>query len=310
MTSLGEVSRARPVPTPLTVEASHGGRVGEWLRHSLGAETMSCRVLSLNSGSQITEITLHRNGEDARYVLRRILNQEWMQREPDLATREAVALRLAVLTPILTPQLIAYRVQDREIPQGLVLMSHVPGTCWNVQRRPPPAELEELAAALRSIHRTSHELLAGLPEYSPHHWHDRADLRPPAWSTEQRAWTAAIEAFRGWRSAVVPRAEVLLHRDFHLQNILWDARGLRSIVDWILACRGQPEADLGHCRWNLCRQFGYAAAEQFARAYSAERYQRVWDVLAAVGGMPDTVPTSFQEQHNLDEFIVRAVAES
>jgi aminoglycoside phosphotransferase (APT) family kinase protein len=61
-----------------------------------------------------------------------------------------------------------------------------------------------------------------------------------------------------------------------------------AVVDWPNASVGVPEADAGHCRWNLAGRFGQAVADRFLALYQAlcgrPDYHPYWDIVAALGG--------------------------
>ena len=49
---------------------------------------------------------------------------------------------------------------------------------------------------------------------------------------------------------------MFLHRDFHPGNLLWTDERITGVVDWVSACAGPPEEDIGHCRANLAIRHG------------------------------------------------------
>ena len=60
-------------------------------------------------------------------VLRLHTNDAWLAEEPDLATREAVALRALAGTPVVAPSLIAVDESGEFCGRPAVLMSLLPG---------------------------------------------------------------------------------------------------------------------------------------------------------------------------------------
>lgn len=62
---------------------------------------------------------------------------------------------------------------------------------------------------------------------------------------------------------------VLLHGDFWPGNALWRDGRLVCVLDWEDALLGDPLADLGNARMELCMLFGTAAAAAFLRQYRA-----------------------------------------
>jgi hypothetical protein len=65
-----------------------------------------------------------------RVVLRRYVRVDWLAREPDLALREAQALRLAQWAEVVAPEVIAVYADVTECDVPSVLMSQV---VWRVQ---------------------------------------------------------------------------------------------------------------------------------------------------------------------------------
>ena len=75
---------------------------------------------------------------------------------------------------------------------------------------------------------------------------------------------------------------VFIHRDYHPTNVLWEDGVVSGVVDWVNACRGPAGVDVAHCRTNLAKMYGPAAAERFLVAYcrAAPDYVHYpyWDV--------------------------------
>jgi aminoglycoside phosphotransferase (APT) family kinase protein len=62
---------------------------------------------------------------------------------------------------------------------------------------------------------------------------------------------------------------VLLHGDYWPGNTLWRDGALVGVVDWEDAVLGDPLADVGNARMELCMLFGATAARDFTHAYHA-----------------------------------------
>ena len=78
--------------------------------------------------------------------------------------------------------------------------------------------------------------------------------------------------------------QTFIHRDFHPTNVLWHDGNVSGVVDWVNACRGPANVDVGHCRVNLALLHGVEVADQFLDAYLnvANRefeYNPYWDLL-------------------------------
>lgn len=61
----------------------------------------------------------------------------------------------------------------------------------------------------------------------------------------------------------------LLHGDMWPGNTLWRDGRLASVIDWEDAAVGDPLADIGNVRLELCLAYGPEAASEFTRRYRA-----------------------------------------
>jgi aminoglycoside phosphotransferase (APT) family kinase protein len=236
------------------------------------------RVMPLEGGtsSAVHAIEL-RSG--AQLVLRRYVRQDWLAEEPDIAIREATALQLVAGLP--APRLVKVDPDGNQAGAPAVLMTRIPGEHdW----RP---DLHKLAALLPGIHAIAPH---GLPSYAPY---TRQITEPPRWTTNPELWRRAFALF----DAPPPPHEIaLIHRDFHPGNVLWQNGKPTGIVDWPNASAGAPQADIGHCRWNLARTQGRHAADDFLQATEhAHDYHPYWDIVAALGGQDQNSPTPEDE---------------
>lgn len=214
-------------------------------------------------------------------VLRRYVNEG---DAPEMAIREATALQLVTNLP--APRLVKVDPGGSHAGAPAVLMTRVPGEHdW----RP---DLEQLAALLPRIHALDP---ANLPEYESYGLHTRT---PPPWTANPDVW---IKAFRLFDGPAPPHDTTLIHRDFHPGNVLWHEGRLTGVVDWPLASRGAPQADVGHCRWNLARTQGNQVADEFLAATGLD-YHPYWDVVAALGGQSESSLTRADE-----DFLVHAL---
>jgi Phosphotransferase enzyme family len=76
--------------------------------------------------------------------------------------------------------------------------------------------------------------------------------------------------------------------------VLWRGAAPAAVVDWPNASAGAPQADVGHCRWNLARTQDPRAADEFLKA-SGYDYHPYWDVVAALGGQEPSMFTPDDE---------------
>lgn len=153
-----------------------------------------------------------------------------------LAEREAAAHRIARAGGVPAPQVInTGRVGD----DVALVMTWSPGTQVAEQILASPAQAYAIGEAcgrtLATLHRTA--LPAGA----------RESLGPDAdWITWARGeFTDRVRAL--WLQPPFDRLrerEVLLHLDFHPENILLDGGQVSGLLDWANARLGPPEADL------------------------------------------------------------------
>jgi len=139
----------------------------------------------------------------------------------------------------------------------------------------------------------------------------------PEWTACPQAWTDIIEFARGPR----PQApESLIHRDYHPANLLWFRGRISGIVDWVNACRGPTNVDIGHCRRNLAILHGVAVADRFLEhCLEWADYNPYWDILSLLdtdldapvhsGWLDLGTPLSAADAHTrLDEYAASLVA--
>ena len=83
---------------------------------------------------------------------------------------------------------------------------------------------------------------------------------------------------------------VFLHRDFHPGNVLWTDGVITGVVDWVSACAGPPEEDIGHCRANLAIRHGQDWADEFLAIWQdltgTRDYHPYWDLTNVVSFDP------------------------
>ena len=217
-------------------------------------------------------------------VLRHIKDAEWLQREPYLIDSERIALELLADGIVPVPRHLA-----SDPSNGLLLMTHLPGAMITspsglTERLAPMGDLAARIAST-TVPRDVH-----LPAWRP--WAPE-ELAPPR-GGDATLWEAAFEAYSDATPAV-PVNPVLLHRDFHPLNLLWNGSEVSGVVDWVNACVGHPHAELGHCRWNLTVLVGTEAANTFLHAYLAGTggtFDPWWDLVTAIGLLPGPIGAS------------------
>ena len=266
------------------------GEALEWAARAVGdgARVVSARRLRGGTSSAMHEVVIERRrGGRERVVLRRYVRADWLAREPDLAVREARALRLASRAAVATPEVIAVDGDGSECDVPSVLMSRVAG---RVEMAPRDLDgwLRQMAEVLTAIHAVEGDELAEVQRYQT--WADLDGLAVPGWSREPGAWAAVIALARGPRPRVRQR---FIHRDYHPMNVLWSRGRLSGVVDWTNASVGPPGNDVGWCRGNLVASHGLKAAERFRAVYEAvagAEQHPVWDALVLIEVLPGDGP--------------------
>jgi aminoglycoside phosphotransferase (APT) family kinase protein len=252
-----------------------------WVEQTLGKAARVVGLKRLTGGltSIVHRLTVVRGGHREEYVLRWwVPGGEWEQ-----WFARAVPLETAVLTKLGASGIPCPRVigstTDAALGGPAVLMTRVPGKV-HLMPRDRERWLRQMAQMLVRIHALA---LDGKPFES---WLDRRQLSPPPDASRTGVWQDAISFVAEERA---PTRTCFLHRDYQHFNLLWSRERLTGVVDWIEACIGPPEVDVGHCRLNLTVLFSADVADRFLAIYEAESGQRAdawWDVHALLSYGP------------------------
>jgi len=276
-----------------------------WAAARLGGPVISARALRGGMSSAVHLLTVPDSGGQRRQaVLRRYVRPEVNAEEPDIAEREARALRAAEAVGVPTPALLAVDASGADAGVPAVLMSRLPG---RVDWWPSDMErwLRRLAGLLPAIHAAPLPPAGGLRPFAPD---PQASYRPPGWARYPRVWERAAEISH----APPPRLPaVLLHRDFHPGNVLWRRGAVSGVVDWQAACTGPAVADVGHCRVNLL-DFGADAAQRFTALWqraAGATYHPWADVVTIIGFLDDLRDDGGSERLLVEDMLAHAVAE-
>ncbi len=232
-----------------------------WAAAAVGPQAVVRAVRPVLGGnSSAVHEVLVADGRDRirRLVLRRYVRREWLSEQPDLAEREAEILLLLESTALPAPRLVAVDAEGDTADAPALLMSALPGRV-NWPDAHEEWRLGKLAVLLRSIHATPLDAHDRVRAYTPAY--RVAQLAPPAGTLRPALWE---EAFGRYAQPPTPSKSVLIHRDFHPGNILWSGPHVVGVVDWATSSRGDPAADVGHCRANLT-EFGIATADRFLK---------------------------------------------
>jgi aminoglycoside phosphotransferase (APT) family kinase protein len=252
-----------------------------WVEQTFGSSARVVGWKRLTGGltSVVHRLTVDHDGRREPCVLR-----SW---EPNPESEgwiaRAVRLETAVLTKLAGTDIPVPRVigstTDAALGGPAVLMTCVPGRL-QLMPRDRDGWLRQMAQMLARIHALP---LGGRPFES---WLDRSRLMPPPDASRESVWREAIALVAGERA---PSRTCFVHRDYQHFNLLWSRDRLTGVVDWIEACVGPPEIDVGHCRLNLTVLFSAAAADRFHALYEIESGHRVdpwWDIHALLSYGP------------------------
>jgi len=223
-----------------------------WIREVLGAhDVREVRTLTFGISSDMRLIEV----DGLPLVLRRYVN-EFMNEVPMAIAYEAQALTEArAVLGNLVPEPVAHDVTGARSGYPSLIMTYLPGK--PVIRG---LDLPQMVEPLALLHARS------APKHFPQfrHWFDIDRLAIPEWTKRPETWAELIDAVGGGEPSAT---HVLLHRDYHPGNLLWEKGTLSGIVDWPSSCRGPRGIDVAHARGNLALVDGVGAAEQFLRAY-------------------------------------------
>ncbi len=243
-------------------------------------------------------------GQRRQAVLRRYVRPELNAEEPDIAEREARALRVAGSVGVPTPLLLAVDPAGAEAGAPAVLMSRLPGRVdwW-------PSDtgrwLRRLAELLPRIHASPRPAPGALRRFAPD---PQASYQPPGWARHPRVWERAAEICHG-PAPLLP--EVLVHGDFHPGNVLWRWGKVSGVVDWQAACAGPAIIDVAHCRVSLLT-FGTEEAERFTAFWqqaASVTYHPWADVITIIGFLDDLRDDWGSERLLVEDMLACAVAE-
>ena len=252
------------------------GRGVRWVAAAIGEPVTSSARLPATSSTVLRCST--RSGREL--VLRLFTNRRWLTAEPDLAAHEAAALHMAAKLPLPTPDLVAVDLDGGSAGAPAVLMTALPGEVL-VPHRPSRDWLQTLADIAVLIAAADHEGLGW--RYDP-------------WLPRQMAFP--VDGAAGWaRAAAIVAAGlpdepvVLLHRDHHPLNLLFQGSQLSAVVDWVNACVGPAPVDVAHCRLNLVAMYGEEAADAVRDRWcdrTGWSYNPIWDLVSALSMLPLT----------------------
>ena len=229
-------------------------------------------------------------------MLKRYVNRDWLEREPDLAAREATALRIMANSAVAVPEVIAVDPDGSACGAPSLLMTRLVGS----HRWVPPSieQFAEVAIAVHDVVPPPH--MRRYRRYVP------PGAEPPPWTTQRRLWERALVV----ADAADPAASStgFIHRDHHAGNVLWWRGRVSGVVDMVEACVGPLAVDAARARLNLAWEIDLDAARRYARCPDVA-VDPVWDVVDAIdccigiGGKGETI----RKAH--DAFLAEALSQ-
>jgi aminoglycoside phosphotransferase (APT) family kinase protein len=250
-----------------------------WATECVGAEVAGWEVLRGGTSSAMYLLRFAGGGHP-ELVLRCYVRAELNLEEPDLAAREAAALRVVGGADVPAPWLAAVDVTGDRAGVPAVLMTRLRGrVVWDPKG--VTQWLRGLANALPAVHAVD----VGDEPIGRYFNYRQQSYAPPRWATNPAMWEKAVELFHG---PTLEHSQRFIHRDYHPGNVLWERGRVSGLVDWQAACIGPPSVDIGHCRANFLR-YAPELADVFTR--HAERALGTqfhpWADVAALIGMLD-----------------------
>jgi aminoglycoside phosphotransferase (APT) family kinase protein len=244
-TSGTTVSDADDTELKEKLEAALGGRLGAIRRLSGGASRITSTFeLELPSG-------------EARTLVLQQIRGTALSRHPGVET-EATLLRAARRAGVPVPEVVAAGAADR-LGEGWLVVEHLDGETLprRILRGDEYATarsmlVEQTAHALAAIHTIDAETVPALPRADP--------LRHPLEFLDALDETRPVlELGVRWLARNQPDRDesVVVHGDFRMGNFLVDETGLRGVLDWELAHRGNAAEDIG---WLCARTWRFGGA--------------------------------------------------
>lgn len=220
-----------------------------------------------------------------RVVLRRYVLPDDVH-EPDVAAREAEALRIVEAIGVATPILLGSDLSGEEVGAPALLMTRLAGRpVWEPRNR--RRWCRELAETLVAVNDVAAPPVGVVPTYSPHRQRSYA---VPRWARDVSMWERAVEIAH---EPSIDAPARFVHRDFHPGNVLWVRSRLTGVVDWQHASMGPAVVDVGHSRLNFFI-YDEGLAELFTTTWEevAQAAFDPWADLVAIIGALDSLRDS------------------
>lgn len=260
----------------ITTGGIDAGRALDWVADLCGPIG---KVRELTGGFTSTMLAL--TTADANEVVLRLMTEEpWRSHGAALTRRERDVQEMLASTPLPVPRSRALDEHGEATGHPAHLMTRVPGSLQS--GRVEPEALRRLAETLGGLHRVRPTI--AVRDYQSWAWPAKHVV--PGWAVDPGVWRAAFTLL----GETPPSYEAcLIHRDFHLRNVLWEGARISGVVDWVETSIGPAWLDVAHCRTHLALDHGEVAAGRFVRAYveaTDVTAQPYFEVMDAVGCLP------------------------
>ncbi len=201
--------------------------------------------------------------------------------------REALACRLLADSVLPVPRLLASDLDGAAAGGPANLMTWRPG---RTRLEPLGSDaISALASLAVAVHRQPVPTPLRPPIFS---FRGPVEPQVPEWARWPDLWRQAIDLRR---AGLPPTTYGLVHRDFHLGNILWQGDVVSGLIDWAETSWGPPDLDVAH----LCSDFAMLHTIADGEAFRAEYIRvggplepnpeaaRFWAVSDILGFLPD-----------------------
>lgn len=248
-----------------------------WFLKVINRKTQIKHVKELKGGTASTVYkVLCTDGEP--YIIKQIHNKEWIKEEKDIILKEMNNLKMLQSTKLknVVPKLVAGDPEGEVCLFPTILMTFIEG---KIESLPSNNFMKKLAESLFSIHRVNPHKAKN--EYEA--YRNKKEYKVPTWTKEHDIWQNLITYIQNNEQPSFEPS--FIHRDYHLNNVLWKNGEIKGIIDWYSAAKGPKYIDLAHCRWNLAMTHSIEHAESFLKEYlflngESEIYDVYWDIQA------------------------------
>ena len=212
---------------------------------------------------------------DKQYIIR-LYDKSERDDAVEAIMQETLALKKLTGLSEMIPEYIISETDCVQFTEPMLMMTKVEGTVI-IEPEDVHSWVEGLAKALVAIHSLP---MKDFP-YTYFTYQNYEEFQLPQWSNYQDEWTYAMKLLKQG----FPQVEhIFIHRDYHPNNVLWKNGKVSGLVDWVNACMGPAQIDIGHCRVNLIQLYNEAVADEFLAKYieytnQSFDYDPRWDLI-------------------------------